>query len=170
MANVDKPHGFDPFGAIKRVNPFTCDTTTTAIFIGDMVAATASGYVAVAAAGDTQLVGPSISYQAVYATAGTYDILLLDDPDQMYFAQSVTGTAPTRANLNLLVDHTAGTGSATTLLSGHELDISNVDGTTNLGFRILDFLSRADNDKTVEHAEMICVMNEAARHTIAAGV
>jgi hypothetical protein len=170
MANTDKPHGFDPFGSIKQVNPFRCDTTTTAIFRGDMVSAMATGYVKVAAAADTQLVGPSIGYQAVYSTAGTYDVLLLDDPDQVYYAQTVTGTSPARTMINSFCDHIAGTGSATTLLSGHELNIGTTDTTVSYGFRLIDFLSRDDNDKTVEHAEMICVMNEAARHTITAGV
>jgi hypothetical protein len=170
MANTDKPHGFDPFGAIRSVNPFKCDTTTTALFRADVVEALASGYVRTSAAGSTQMVGSMLGYQAVYATAGTYDVQVIDDPDQMYFAQTVTGTAATRASINALCDHIAGTGSTTTFLSGHELDISNLDGTTNLGWRLIDFLAREDNDKTLEHAEMICVMNEVARHTITAGV
>jgi hypothetical protein len=171
MANQDTPHGFDPYGAIKQVNTFYCDTTTTAIFKGDVVAALATGYVAVSAAGNTQMIGASTGYQAVYATAGTYQIGIYDDPDQMYYAQTVTGTAPTRTIINSFCDHIAGTGSAYTLISGHELNIANTTtSSTYLGWRMLDFVRREDNDTTVEHCDMVTCMNEAARHTIAAGI
>ncbi len=174
MANTDKPHGFDPYGAIRSLNQFTADiTVTTAIFKGDVVDAKATGYVAAAAAGSTQMIGASSGYLAGRSATGSteYAIGVYDDPDQMYYAQTVTGTAMTRAVLNSFCDHIAGTGSSTTLLSGHELNIANTTtSTTYLGWRMLDFLRRGDNDTTLEHAEVVCVGNEFARHTITAGI
>lgn len=159
MANTDTPHGFDPVGSIRGPFPKGADPTTTAFFMGDLVQAANGGYVDPAAAGDTSLVGSSVGYMATTATQGD-DLMVYDDPDQHFRAQTVTGTAPTVTIIGNQCNHVAGTGSSVTLLSGHELDISTTDATTGFGIILLDFVSQEDNDATLAHAEMICMIHE----------
>ena len=158
MANTDRPHGFDPVGHIRAPHARDADPTgATAFFRGDIVNAVAAGYVQPAAATATDMVGSSVGYKA--ATSSGH-IMIYDDPDQHFVAQTVTGTAPAQEILGNQCDHTAGTGSTRTLISGHELNIATTDASTGFGFLLLDFLQQDDNDTTVAHAEMICRIYE----------
>lgn len=154
MSNSDKPHGFNPYGAISPPHPYDADPTgATAFFNGDVVDAGNNGYCVPGAAGATEMLGAAGHYLAA-ATSST--IMVYDDPDQQFQAQTVSGTAPTRTIIGNQCNHIAGAGSTITLLSGHELDISTTDATTGFGWVLLHFLNRVDNDTTTANAEMIC--------------
>jgi len=157
MANVDRPHGFDPFGVIRDLSEYSVDVSNaTAVFIGDLVALEADGNAIPAAAGSAAIVGASAGYLAA-TTAGT--VRVYGDPSQRFVAQTVSGQTPTQALIGDVADHIAGTGSAVTLLSGHEINIAASDD----GIMMLDFLQNPENEVD-EHADMICIINEHLLH------
>jgi len=142
MANADRPHGFNPYGPLTRFRPYKATTSSTpAFFIGDVVEANASGWINPASAGDVATLGVSQGYLAV-STAGT--VMIADDNEQLFEAQDDASGSPASTDVFANFDHIAGTGSATTLLSGHEIAYSTLS-TGDGGFVLLDLVPRADN-------------------------
>ena len=142
MANVDRPHGFSPVGAILRCRPYAVEAAT-AVYIGDAVEAQADGYIEAATAGDLAYVGVSRGYSSS-AAAAIEDLLLYDDPHQLFEAQDNASATFTVASQFLKVDHLATTGSTVTHISAHEIDASTA-GTTNGTWIILDLVDKPDN-------------------------
>lgn len=141
MANVDAPIGFRTFGPVKSYRPFDIESAT-ACYINDLIAMGSDGYVDAAAAAGEVIVGPTQNYHA--ANAGLTTIVVADDPDQLLIAQN-DDTTLSQDNVGNRGDHAAGSGSSTTLLSGHELDGSDV-AAKEAGFLILDLLDAPGND------------------------
>jgi len=141
MANTDSPSGFKPT-PLLGANPYSADADgATALFIGDLTAVETDGNVVAASAGSDDIVGSNLTYRAA-STAET--VIVADDPHQRYVAQDDAGGTSSQAVVGTYTDHSAGAGSTTTSISGHEIDGSGY-GTTATGVFILDLVGRADN-------------------------
>jgi len=131
--------GLKPWGALLDRGRYQKGTAATAVFIQDVCSITADGIVEAAAAIATGIMGANLTYSAASVQA---DIVVADCPSQKFEIEH-DGTATETMN-GLTADHVAGTGSATTLLSGHDLDTSDAnvgDG----GFLILENVLRIGN-------------------------
>ncbi len=172
MANTDLPRGFSPKGVLLRQNPYSVDASNgTAVFINDIVMAEADGACAPAAAGNDATIGSAMNYIAVStATTTSNPLMISDHPDQLYVAQDDGAGSPSTAFLFSLFDHVAGTGSATTFLSGHEIGAASKEEATG-AFVILDAVNREDNDPDSDNADWVCQLNAGeGLLTVAAGI
>lgn len=174
MANTDRPHGFGGFGAHLRLNPYDVLVGYgTAIFIGDVVVMTADGTLEMADTVSAQTkLGASASHSAAStATSSAEPLLVLDHPDQLFEAQDDGVSVTVHQNLiGSKADHIdTHSGSTTTLLSGHELDGSDMTSGAG-GFAILDLVQREDNT-VANNADWVCQLNTGeGLLTLAAGV
>jgi hypothetical protein len=159
------------------------DSNSTAIFTGDVVKMTSGGFVDVAAAGDTQLLGVChgvVQYwdgeflrQGRYLPASTTSgsvrdrqsrILVTLAEGAVFEVDADDGvTATTEAAFQAFVgencDITAGAGSTATGQSGHSLDIGDhKSGAAQV--RIVGLSSRLDNDFTSTRAKLLVKFNE----------
>jgi len=170
MANADRPHGFVPYSALLRCRPYGMDGNA-AIFINDLVDMENDGLVDVAAAGSLSYLGSSLAYHAA-AAAGAQSanpVLVADHPDQLFEAQDDNGATSAQTHIGNLANHVAGAGSTTTLLSGHEIGLSDVSTADNT-FVILGLVPRIDNAFGA-NADLVCAANTGeGLLNIAAGV
>ena len=172
MANVNRPHGFVPYvhlaGGTIRPSPIShtfVSAYAANVFSGDVVKLANTGYVQVAAAGDTNLLGVfagvqwfdadgSVQFRKYWPTGQTVktgtvpQIFLFDDPNIAYEVQAYTAStgyfAQTMIGNN--ADLKAATsGSTLTGQSGMELDLDSIAATT-ANFRILGAIPAPDND------------------------
>jgi len=154
-------YGFKPYrhmsgGDIRNNEYDILPAYTTKIYTGDPVKL-ASGYLNLAAAGDTMVgifagcsyvnsVGEQkfSRYWTGEASATNIKALVWDDPD-ILFSCSDDGNSDylTQADVGTTGDHIAGTGSVVTGISGAMLDTSTVG--TDLGFRFIERVKRDDN-------------------------
>ena len=173
MANTDRAYGFVAFGPLLRQNSYSVDASNgTAIFIGDLVSAESDGNCAPAAAEDVVVLGASTSYIAAStATSDANPLMITDNTQQLYMAQDDGTEVAAQLELFQAFDHTAATaGSTTTLISGHEIDIST-GATAGQLLKALDFVKRPDNDGTLVNADWVCQLNVGeGLLTLAAGV
>jgi len=154
MPNPDKPSGFraSPLG---NVSVFKKDASSAAIYPGDMFIAEADGFVDVAAAGSTALVGSAVSY-AVASVAGS--IRGCDDPSQVYIAQDDGSATPVQDNVTHNCDIVATAGSSALNQSRQEIDISSA-ATTAAQMRMLEVLAHPEYALGI-NSLWKCVMNE----------
>ena len=167
MANLDAPNGFWPSrhltGGTIRANEYEiADAYASNIFSGDIVKLATTGYIQVAAAGDTNLIGV---FQGVQWTASDGEVkfsrywpastsvktgtkvkaFVYDDPNIVFAVQPLSSTAYTKdmegANCDIKAEHS---GSTSTGQSGMEADISSV-GTSTANLRIIRLIDRPDN-------------------------
>jgi len=158
MANRDAPQGARPLrhmtgGNAFRMNPHPVDSSNTpGIFVGDFVMLENDGNAAAATAG-ARILGVCGGVAGDYdnltrrylpaSTAGT--ILVYDDPDIVFGIQEDSDTSTLAAeDIGMRADHSIGTGSTTTSVSGHEIDSSD-KSTTDGGLKIVRLVNRADN-------------------------
>ena len=161
MANVDAPKGLWPIrhlsGGEIRVNSYIL-TTGARIYQGDVVELDSAGTVGAAEAGDaTAVVGIAAEHKNDADSVGSIKIAIYDDPNIVFGIQQQTGGTVAAADVGLSADHVAGSGSTTTLLSGHELSLT-VD-TTAAQFLILGKISESNNDWG-EHCDLEVIFNE----------
>lgn len=140
---TNRVYGLKPWGPLTSAKRFAVRGSDSHVtYIGDVMATTTDGYVSSAAAGATNLVGPSLSF----LTAGvTGTALIANDPDQLLQAQG-NGVTMTQAYIGLTADHIAGAGSLTTKLSGHEINNQVTALPAAGGFTLQDFIRRSDNN------------------------
>jgi len=162
MANTDSAYGFSPKGPLLRQQPKDVLVGYgTAIFKGDLVSAVTAGSVQAAAAGDTVILGASTAYSAASTVASAETgtaLMVADHPDQLFMAQDDASETPAMSEVHQAANHVAGTGSTTTLKSGHELALSDA-GTSTGGFVILRAVDRPDNEKTAVNCDWVVQLN-----------
>lgn len=168
MANVDTPFGAKPVahrnggvytGAYREYSVPSGDGT--ALYIGDFVKLAGTGQtidgrvyndVARAATGDV-LVGPVIGVRpitrasTIYREASTQRIVqVADDPSLIFEMQEgSSGTALAANDIGLNIDFVVAAGSATTGLSGTQLNNATEATTNTLDLHLLAFVNREDN-------------------------
>jgi len=131
-------------------------SNATAIFRGDFVAQEADGNVTPATAGTTNVIaGVCVGVvvdRAVAATehpgylpATTAGYILVAPAESCYFAIQEDGTG-SAANRGATANFVAGAGSATTGVSGHELDTSEVDQDAADQLKLVEKVDSPDND------------------------
>jgi hypothetical protein len=187
MANVDAPFGLRPVadvsgrpwnGAVRAYSTAAGDGT--AIYLGDPVilsgtSQTINGRVYLdvdqAATGDKIIgvvvgVDPAIGAGAngrestIYRAASTVRILYVcDDPNALFEIQEVSGgTALTANDAGLNADFVVAAGSATTGMSGVELNNATEATTNTLDLKIVGLVAREDNE-IGEHAKWLVRIN-----------
>lgn len=172
MANKDFPRGFWPYahlcGGEIRTMEFTLTTGAT-VYKGDVLKIVAGGTVEVAAA-DIGLaaIGVAADYVDDSASAGGKKVLVYADPYIIFGCQmDDAGTASTAADVGQTANHLAGSGSSTTKLSGHELDMSDIG--TGAQFKILGLIPEPNNDWGA-NCDVMVVFNEHLFKAAVAGV
>lgn len=148
MANKDNPRGFWPHshlcGGEIRMNEYTLTTGAT-VYKGDVLKIVAGGTVEAAAA-DIGLAAIGIAADFVddSASAGGKKVLVYDDPYIIFGCQmDDVGTASTAADIGQTANHLVTAGNATTKMSGHELDMSDIG--TGAQFKVLGLIAEPEN-------------------------
>ena len=180
MANVDNPHGLvcigNETGGPNRIEEFnTAVGNGTAIFINDVVAqagtsASANGPEEVAGGGTpgtTTPTGVSLTYRAASTTTA---VLVNVNPNAIYEAQ-VNGTGILVAALGLNANIEYNAGSATTKISGHEIDGGTEATTATLDVKILGVYRNPVNSFANTGFERLEIkFNNHRRNNLVAGV
>lgn len=184
MANVNRPCGFVPHshaagGTIREsICPHTFSTAYAAnVFTGDVVMLADTGYVQLATAGATNLLGVfngcqwfdtdgTVRYSKYWPTGQTVKtgtvptLFLYDDPNIIYQVQAYTGTLFTQTMVGNNADFISNTaGSTSTGQSGEELDLTSIAATT-ANFRILGLAPTVDNDSASYRPKVLVRMVE----------
>lgn len=175
MANVDNPHGLRCIGrtiegGFPLIESMNKDANEgTALFIGDAVNREDDGNIEAASAtpGTTLYSGVNLVYGA--ASTATEHLVIVS-AGALYEAQDnddSDGLALADMGLNCNLELNAG--SATTLLSGHELDEDTADTTNTLDVHLHHKLAVPDNAYG-EHCRVVITFNKHRYATGVAGV
>jgi len=136
MANDDRPKGFEPKGYPLRVNKYVAGGT---IFPGDAVHMEDDGKVDAAAAAEATL-GIAIS-----KAADGENVLVSDDPNQLYIVQASGSDINVETDINLNYDILATSGSTAFNISRMELDSTSGGTTATLQLKLIAIEDRSDN-------------------------
>jgi len=174
MANRDNPHGLAPLmrtlsGGCPSVREYTKDASeATALFINDVVSREDDGNLADGGTpGTTTYQGVNLVYGAP-ATLTKH--LVMDSPDALFEAQDNDDTDGfAEADMGLNCNLIFGAGSAVTLISGHELDESEIATTNSYDVHLLRKLDVPDNAYG-EHVRVEVVFNKHRLNPGMAGV
>jgi len=171
MANNDHPKGLWPVGHLTggeiRTRGYTLTTGQT-VFKGDLLKVVAGGTVQASAANDGIIVvGVAAEKVDDSASAGGKQVLVYDDPDIIFGAQSSTGANPAATDVFATANHVAGVGSGTTGLSGHELDATNIG--TGSQLKIIGKIDASDNAWGL-NVDLKVIFNEHLYKAAVAGV
>ena len=174
MANTDRAYGFVAKGPLLRINAYSKDSSmSTALFIGDLAIMANDGNVEPMVTTTTTggCLGASVCYSAAStASTAANPIFISDHTQQLYMAQDDGATTPAQTDLGNMVDHVAGAGSTTTLLSGYEIGLGTL-GVSTGRVQLLDFVSRPDNAEDAVNADWVCQLNVGeGLLTLAAGI
>jgi enhancing lycopene biosynthesis protein 2 len=170
MANTDNARGLWPIGHLTGGEIRTERRVLTAsatVYQGDILKVVAAGSVEAAAADDGVIVGGVAAEYKVAGASGTTWVDVYVDPNIIFGCQADSGTAVTVAAVNATANHVAGAGSATTQLSGHELDADDIG--TGAQLKILGKIETPDNTYA-EHVDLAVVFNEHLYKAAVAGV
>lgn len=172
MANVDNPHGLSPLMRTLSGGPVVIETFSklvgygTAIFRNDVVIRVASGDIQACTASDVPS-GVSLNYSAASTAA---DHMVVISPQALYEAQDNNDTDGIAfADLGFNADLEFNAGSATTQISGHEIDESTAGTGATLYVHLLKLLAVPDNAYG-SYARIEIVFNKHRMATATAGV
>lgn len=157
MANVDNPHGFRSLGRnvyggpTQALRAYKLAALGTAAFIGDACGKVTGGatekipvMTIAPTPGTTPFLGVNMTYGA--ASTKTYHQLIAASGEVFEAQEDAAGGATIGADdVNTNCDIICGAGSATTLLSGHELDSDTADATATRDCEVLGLLDVPDN-------------------------
>lgn len=149
MANVNNPHGFASLGTNVNGGPPVIQELlkavgdSQAIFKNDPVARVSGGAVSAGSItpGTTLFSGVAIDYGAA-STATTHKVIV--DPSALFEAQCVSTLAASNMGKNANVTYTQA-GSATTKVSGAQIDDSTVATTSTLDLHLIQLYSCITN-------------------------
>ena len=177
MANADVVKGFvpvkHPSGHIRTTRYSIPASDGTALFIGDLVKSDGSSDAdgvpgVIQAAAGNYVRGAIVSFEpllssltTMHRTASTLRYCYVaDDPDQIFECQEDgVGGALALASVGLNAEFIVAAGSATTGLSGMELDTNTAATTNTLSLKILGFVQRPDNEPAVANAKVLVRIN-----------
>lgn len=158
MANTNAPFGFRQYSGTGSAPtyeqvPVRIAYNASAIYYGDPVQPDANGYVVVGSPGTTQIAGifQGCKYLSVaqkrtvwsnywpgsdVASSNIVEGYIINDPNAKWVAQT-GATGATAADINANVNFAIGTGNAASGISGAYVDMSTVNTTNTLPFRIV---------------------------------
>lgn len=158
MANTSAPFGFRQYSGTGSAPTYEqvavrIAYNASAIFYGDPVQPDANGYVVVGSPGTTQLAGVfqgckylSVSQKRTVwsnywpgsdvASTQTVEGYIVNDPNAKFLAQT-DSTGATAADINANVNFAIGTGNTASGISGAYVNMSTVNTTATLPFRIV---------------------------------
>jgi len=158
MANTSAPFGFRQHSGNGSAPTYEqvavrIAYNASAIFYGDPVLPDANGFVVVGAPGTTQIAGvfQGCKYLSVaqkrtvwsnywpgsdVASSQTVEGYIINDPNARFIAQT-GATGATAADINANVNFAIGTGNTASGISGASVDMSTVQTTNTLPFRIV---------------------------------
>lgn len=160
MANTNAPFGFSQYSGngsaptYEQVSATIVSTSTTAIYNGDPVENDANGYI-IRGTGSATIAGVFVGCQYLSVSqkrtvwsnywpgsdnSGNVTAYIVNDPNAKWVAQS-DATGVTQAGVNANIGYAIGTGSTATGLSGAYLDVSTINTTSTLPFRIIGLLT-----------------------------
>lgn len=181
MANRDNPHGLvavgTEYGGPWRVREFKkLAAYGTAVFINDAVnqaAGSATGdplpvIEASATPGTTRYSGISLSHSAALTAAKHLVIVSRDVIFEVQDNNDTDGVGEADLGLNSNLELNAG--SATTLISGHELDESSLATTATLDIKVLDLYRDPENAFGSGFVRVLCKFNKHRNSEGVAGV
>lgn len=174
MANVDNPHGLRPIGrgvsgGPPRVQSFDKAVGYgTALFIGDAVFRVADGSIDKSGTpGTTAYSGVNLNHGAA-STATSH--LVIVSPDTLFECQDNNDTdGIAAADLGFNVNLELNAGSATTLISGHELDESTANTSNGLDMHMIELFNVPDNAHSA-FARIVVMFNKHRMTPAVAGV
>lgn len=172
MANTSRPQGFRPFGKLLSVRPYKA---AGAIYPGDPVKADGGAAntsdlqmrVAVAAAADA-LLGVAMTY----ASGAGVEVLVADDPSQLFMAESDDATIDQNTDLGLNYDFVAASPDTTYKRSRAVIDASTQATTATLPFKVVQVLRAVKDSDIGSKCKVVCKINnhQLGSHTGTAGV
>lgn len=173
MANNDWPHGLMPISDFHGGPWFTQEWSKvvgygTAIRIFDAVTRVADGSIEIPGTPGTTLISGVSGTNGAASTATTH--LIYTDPNMIWDAQDnndTDGFAAADLGLNVNLEYNAG--SATTFISGHELDESSIDTTATLDVKLLKLRDVKGNAHGA-FSRIEVLINKHRMHGSAAGV
>ena len=158
MANTNAPFGFRQYSGTGSAPtyeqvPVRIAYNASAIYYGDPVHPDSNGYVVVGSPGTTQIAGifQGCKYLSVaqkrtvwsnywpgsdVASSNIVEGYIINDPNAKWVAQT-GATGATAADINANVNFAIGTGNAASGISGAYVDMSTVNTTNTLPFRIV---------------------------------
>ena len=158
MANTNAPFGFRQYSGTGSAPtyeqvPVRIAYNASAIYYGDPVQPDSNGYVVVGSPGTTQIAGIFVGckYLSVaqkrtiwsnywpgsdVASSNIVEGYIINDPNAKWVAQT-GATGATAADINANVNFAIGTGNAASGISGAYVDMSTVNTTNTLPFRIV---------------------------------
>lgn len=174
MANRDNPHGLAPLmrtlsGGVPSVREYTKDADgATAIFQNDVVARDDDSFINPGGTpGTTTPQGVALNYGAGSAITKH---LVMDSPDALFEAQDNDDSDGfAEADMGLNCNLVFGAGSTASLISGHELDESEIATTNTYDVHLLRKLDVPDNAYG-EHVRVEVVFNKHRLNPGVAGV
>ena len=162
MANTNAPFGFRQYQGTgsaptyEQVAMTIASNDTTAIYFGDPVVPLNTGYIAQASSNSVQIAGIFVGCKYLSVSQkrtvwsnywpgsdnnGTVEAYVVNDPNAKFLAQTdATGAA--QGDINANVGFAIGTGNAATGISGAYVDISTVNTTSTLPFRIVSLVTQ----------------------------
>jgi hypothetical protein len=171
MANIDNPRGFFPVrhltGGEIRQTSYTLTASQT-VYQGDLLKVVAAGTVQASAADDGVIVVGVAAEYKVAAASGITKVSVYDDPYIVFGVQSDTGTDVELTDVFATANHVAGSGSATTKMSGHELDSDDIG--TGAQLKIIGKEDVPGNDWGDAHVDLHVLINEHLYKAAVAGV
>jgi hypothetical protein len=161
MPNLDAPRGLYPVhnklgGEMGRTIQLYVKASQT-IYNGDLVSVDATGTVVASTADDGVLVAGVAAEYKVGNASGTTPIAIYRADEYQFCIQADSGSTPAATDRWATANHIAGSGDATTKMSGHELDSSDIG--TGIQMRIVDKRNVSGNDWG-EHVDLIVEINE----------
>jgi hypothetical protein len=162
MANQDTPRGAYPVYSLTGANDLGRTIkmyvkASQTIYNGDIVSVDATGTVVASSVDDGVIVAGVASEYKVGNASGTTEIAIYPAHWYAFCIQADSGSTPAATDRWATANHVAGSGSATTKMSGHELDSSDIG--TGIQMRIIDKLNVSGN-AWGEHVDLVVVLNE----------
>lgn len=151
MSNVDRHSGFKPREGANRARPYVAGGT---VYPGDAVKLNASGQIVAGTAGAAMA-----GVAATYATSGN-EVMVWDDPDQVYEIQDDGSATLATTSIGLNFDIVATAGSAAYIRSRMEL-AANSGATTpsTLPLRLLGVTREVGSDQSSIYQRCVVEIN-----------
>ncbi len=162
MANTNAPYGFRQYQGTgsaptyEQVVMYIASTDTTDVFFGDPVVPLNTGYITQATSNSVQIAGIFVGCKYLSVSQkrtvwsnywpgsdnnGDVEAYVVNDPNAKFVA--ITGaTGAVQGDVNANVGFAIGSGNTATGISGASIDISTVNTTSTLPFRIVSLVTQ----------------------------